>query len=1191
MRWIAATAAVVVLAVVALLGAASWLFYTESGLRWAAARAHDALDGKVRIEGLRGAIARDIEADSIRYQDEKAAVAVASAALRLELFSFLGGRAGIRSLQAESIDIVLPATDANDRKQAPLAIPFGVRVEQAKIARITLQQGAQRFVLEGFELRDAGVLPTGAVSATTNFSLSHEAYPVTAAVKLGGTLERLQLAFDGRIADVPASAHAIVTPRGARVLSTIEAQAGPVDLARLRKGWPRTALTVNLAGKASATLALAGTLSARNAAPGRLDDERVPLTALDTRFATLDFRSVSLQDLKAALRPRGALAGSGTLSAERADFDLRVSELDLSAFASKLRATQLSGQVRLSSGALQTLQGTLAQDDMRISADIVRDGERVEVRRLRAEAYGGVASGSGRLRLGDPLAFEAKLVLEHFDPARFGAYPSGGINGAVEGKGSLGAQPSVDARWTIERSTLEGQALESRGAARFSSTHVSRLVAQARYGSARVTARGGLGRRGEELSWAIEVPRIEEFVGEVEGRLQASGTLAGGFSDPQAVLLATGTNLRSKGIALKAATVKATGSLGRHTAELSARAEGLGAHAEGLDMNAQLRGGWQKSAGWSGEVLALRNSGPYSLQLRAPAALRVAPERIELAGVDATLAAGRLRIKELVWSEKRLQSSGEFNGLPAHWLLLTAGLAERLRSTLLLDGAWNLASTPRLTGEAWLRRSAGDLVLTDRGELALGLDSASLKVIFADGRMNAAAEVAARYATGSLKADVAPEPGAPGIGITPRSAVSFEASIGGIDLRAVAQPFFDEGRIDGRVAATLRGKGTLAEPYVTGSVRGDAIGVEIPPLGIFLKDGQLRAALEGESLTVSEFSIRGGEGRLTANGTLPLRLAKGSARLAWRADKFGLLERPDLRLVVSGSGEARIVEKRFSLSGSLRADRGYVELEQERLPKLGDDVVIVGRERPPQRGKATRVPLALDLQLDLGENLEIRGYGVDGKLTGQLQIETDADGELRAYGRIRTVNATFLAYGHRLQVDPGIAIFDGPIDNPALQMTAWRRNQQVEVGVQVSGNARAPRVQLVSNPPVSESERLSWLVLGRAPTDASKADLGLLQAAAGALLARGDQAPLDRRIAKAFGLDEISLRGSGEVADRVVAVGKRLSDRLYISYEQGLGTVASQLVKLDFSLTQRLAVRAETGTSSGIGLFYRFSWD
>ena len=360
---------------------------------------------------------------------------------------------------------------------------------------------------------------------------------------------------------------------------------------------------------------------------------------------------------------------------------------------------------------------------------------------------------------------------------------------------------------------------------------------------------------------------------------------------------------------------------------------------------------------------------------------------------------------------------------------------------------------------------------------------------------------------------------------------------------------------------------------------------------MFLRNGQLRAVLEGDTLRLTEFSVEGGEGRLTATGSLPLNFAQGGAKVLWQAQRFGLVERPDMRLVASGSGEAHIAaDKRVSLSGSLRADRGYLELEQERLPKLGQDVVIIGEERAKPK-QATRVPLALDLQLDLGEQLEVRGYGLEGKLAGQLQIETTKDGELRAYGRIYTVNATFLAYGNRLQVDPGVAIFDGPLDNPSLQMTAWRRNQQVEVGVQVSGSARSPRVQLVSQPPVPEGERLSWLVLGRAPSDATKADLGLLQAAAGALLARGDQMPLDRRIARAFGLDEISLRGSGEVADRVVAVGKRLSDRLYISYEQGLGAAASALVKLDFSLTQRLAVRAETGTSSGIGLFYRFSWD
>ena len=60
---------------------------------------------------------------------------------------------------------------------------------------------------------------------------------------------------------------------------------------------------------------------------------------------------------------------------------------------------------------------------------------------------------------------------------------------------------------------------------------------------------------------------------------------------------------------------------------------------------------------------------------------------------------------------------------------------------------------------------------------------------------------------------------------------------------------------------------------------------------------------------------------------------------------------------------------------------------------------------------------------------------------------------------------------------------------------------------------------------------------------------------------------------------------------KILAFGKRLSDKLYVSYEAGLGAVASNLVKLDYSLSRRWSLRAETGTSSGWGLFYRFSWD
>jgi translocation and assembly module TamB len=604
--------------------------------------------------------------------------------------------------------------------------------------------------------------------------------------------------------------------------------------------------------------------------------------------------------------------------------------------------------------------------------------------------------------------------------------------------------------------------------------------------------------------------------------------------------------------------------------------------AEGIDLAARLRGAWQTAvAGWTGELYAMRNQGPYPLELTQPAALSISPARAELGRLQAKLGDGRLLVERLIWSESRLASSGEVAGLPAQWLILAGGLADRAKASLLLDGRWDLAAAPALSGTLALRRRAGDVALLPDG-ISLELEKAALEARFAGGAVDAAATLASRYGSAEARGTLQ--------GFSAESPLDATIKLRFAELRTLLQPFVDDARVEGRMAGELRVTGTLGKPSLGGSLQGDALALQVPPYGVFLKDGELRAVLEGERLRVTRFSIAGSGGRLTASGILPLRAADG-AQLDWRAESFGLLARPDLRLTVSGQGEARLANGKFSLGGALRAERGYLELEQDRLPQLGDDVVIVGQQRARPARRTTHLPVALDVQLDLGERLEVRGYGLQGKLTGQLQVETTKEGELRLYGRIQAVNATFLAYGQRLQVDPGIAIFDGPLDNPALQMTAWRRNQQVEAGVQVSGTARAPRVQLVSQPPVPEGEKLSWLVLGRAPSDATKADLGLLQAAAGALLARGDQVPLDRRIAQAFGLDEISLRGSGEVGDRVVAVGKRLSDRLYVSYEQGLGVVASSLVKLDLSLTQRLSVRTETGTSSGVGLFYRYSWD
>jgi translocation and assembly module TamB len=88
---------------------------------------------------------------------------------------------------------------------------------------------------------------------------------------------------------------------------------------------------------------------------------------------------------------------------------------------------------------------------------------------------------------------------------------------------------------------------------------------------------------------------------------------------------------------------------------------------------------------------------------------------------------------------------------------------------------------------------------------------------------------------------------------------------------------------------------------------------------------------------------------------------------------------------------------------------------------------------------------------------------------------------------------------------------------------------------------------------------------------------------------------LTQSVAQSIGLDEISVgqRATGAGADalegQVVTVGKRLTDRLYIAYAQGL-TIATQALRVEYVLSRFFTVAAFAGTTSGIALNFRRTW-
>ena len=1162
----------------------AWLLGTQEGLRWALARAVAASQGRLAVEEARGALAGTVTLARFGFHGDGFGAELRKVSARVDLLAALSGRIALDPLHAESLTLTLGEEHAPPSTRSALA--FGARIASAEVDELIVLRGAERYALREVRVEHATVGPgaPATVAALATFRVADERFPAAGRLELAGTLAqtKLTLRLDQGATSVEASA--LLEPSAPQILRSLEARAGPIDLARFDAALPRTALELTLSGSPWAADALRGTLAVRNAEPGALDRGRAPFVRADARFATRDFSALRLDSVRVALAGGGLLEGEAFASFERFNALLQASGINLRALRTDLRPTRLRGPLEVAmTRETQSIDASFAQEGMNLDARAVRRGSHVEIRRLRAWASGGEVRGTGTLALEGRRPFRGELVFSRFNPAAFGDYPEGALSGSASVAGRLAPAYDIEARWTIADSTLNGLPLESRGRARFAKAGVAEAEIVSQLGETRASARGAFGRPGDELVWTLSAPRLAELNPRLEGRLRASGVLSGSWQAPQGRLDALAESLRiGDGPLLKSATARLYGSLARHEVAIALR-------GPDLDLEVDMRGGWG-SQGWTGQLRSAVNRGAYPLQLAAPATLGFAQDHFQLGRLEARIGDGRLLVEDLRWAPGALASRGEFTRLPAHWLTLALGAVRQVDGDLTLDGEWSVAAQPRIDGYLRLRRAGGDLALLGDSRVDLGLREALLDARFARSRVTLSARVASRFGDLDGGGEITPAADASGFALGADSVLALQGRIAFADVRVLSRALLQDGRIDGKLDAQLKASGTLGEPLLAGQVRGDALALELPPYGVFLRNGTLRANLQGDRLQIESFTIGGGDGELSASGFVPLRLGGGEARIAWSATRFKVIDRPELLLVASGKGEAHFDGKRLALSGDLRADRGKIEVARERLPKLGDDIRVVGGERPAARRRGP-IPVKLDMHLDLGDNLEIRAQGLEGKLTGHVDFATNEDGELRAWGKVQTLNATFFAYGQKLQVEPGILIFDGPIDNPTLQVTAWRRNLPVEAGVQVSGTARAPRVQMVSQPPVPEGERLSWLVLGRPPSDATKADLGMLQAAAGALLSRGDTMPLDRRIARAFGLDEVSFRGTGEAQDRVVALGKRLSDRLYISYEQGIGAVASNLVKMDYSLSRRWSLRAETGTSSGGGVFYRFSWD
>jgi len=505
----------------------------------------------------------------------------------------------------------------------------------------------------------------------------------------------------------------------------------------------------------------------------------------------------------------------------------------------------------------------------------------------------------------------------------------------------------------------------------------------------------------------------------------------------------------------------------------------------------------------------------------------------------------------------------------------------------------NVHAAERFDADVQIERQDGDLELSDgSGTQLMGLTALSVAVNAHGGTWALSSTVAGRSfgeLQGSVNAvtDAArrwPAPDAPLHG-------TLRADVANLGVWGNWVPA--GWRLVGQMRADARVGGRFGAPEYTGSVRGSGLGVRNLLQGVNVSDGALAITLQGTTAQIEHFTLKGGDGTLSLSGGASFG-EKPTAQLHLQARQFRLLGRVDRLLIASGNAEMTLQAEQIRLDGKFKVDEGLFDTTRSDAPSLDDDVTVHRAGDAPKSADAGAAPRAqrnvtVAIDVDLGDKLRIRGHGLDTALAGELHISTPG-GRLSVQGTVTAERGTYQAYGQKLEIDRGIVAFSGEPGNPRLDILALRPNIDSRVGVSITGNVLTPRVHLYSDTDMSDTDKLSWLVLGRAPDGLGRTDTALLQRAAIALLSGEGEAPSDAFM-RTLGIDELSLRQSdGDVHETVISLGKQLSRRWYVGYERGVNATAGTF-QLIYRIAQRFTLRAQSGLENAIDVIWVWKFD
>lgn len=414
--------------------------------------------------------------------------------------------------------------------------------------------------------------------------------------------------------------------------------------------------------------------------------------------------------------------------------------------------------------------------------------------------------------------------------------------------------------------------------------------------------------------------------------------------------------------------------------------------------------------------------------------------------------------------------------------------------------------------------------------------------------------------------------------------LTAEVDIDNFNLRPLQAINHELTLLEGTLSTKTQISGNLYQPKIKGEVNLTKGRLKLLKSPNVLDNVKVKLSLLGSSAEL--------EG--TFNIDKDMAFIKGNAdwkndkklNLTISAEKLSILVPPQIEATIAPQLQATLTKNHLKISGKVNVLGGIIRVTK--LPKgsveLTNDVIFVDKEGD-EIVKEKQFTIESDIKVFIDNAFQLTGQGFNGNLAGALRIQQKSHQPIQLFGNLTIPDGRYHAYGQRLQIERGKVAFNGPLENPHIDLRATRTipKENIKVGLEIKGLANALSLKLISSPTMPRAQILSYLLRGQGLKNDTPDSSGI-GVALGAALA--NYSGILKQIDKLPLVNNVEIEGDSSQ----VSIAGYLGKKIYVKYGIGVDNPVNELT-IRLFLMSRLWVETISGLENSADIYYSFDTD